>query len=200
PPGDGGQRGQDRQRVGFFACLDPEAVRPGGFQSTRVGQVFTRVRETGRQEDADLHRISRPAQAWALKMMTARSASTPIRTRIGATTVVPRIADGRQCRSSGTSVPASTSSQRTIQPPESTRERTPPMVTRNRTSRTSSSRMKYWSASISRRSLEAASRRERVARSKQAAAPLRPEARKRPPRVQVSLQTGWLLTASKTPV
>src|SRR3982075_3052915 len=33
-----------------------------------------------------------------------------------------------------------------------------------------------------------------------AAEPLRPEARKRPPSIHVSLQIGWLLTLSRTPV
>ena len=97
-------------------------------------------------------------------------------------------------------MPIRTTSQRMIQPPPSTFETSPPSVIKNRAINTSSRMMKYRSASISLPSVIATSRRRRLSSKILAAAPLRPDARKSPPSVQVSLQTGWLLTARSTPV
>jgi phenylacetate-coenzyme A ligase PaaK-like adenylate-forming protein len=63
--------------------------------------------------------ISHEAYAWGLKMMTARSASTPSSTSTGETIAACRSSAGRQWRKRGTSVPTRTTSQRRSPLPES---------------------------------------------------------------------------------
>src|SRR5229473_70586 len=151
---------------------------------------------------------------WALNITAARSASTPSRTRMETTSVsVPARAmtaeppEGsprmRMCPLAATSdapIPTRASNHKGRKGSVGPAVPAAMIVMKNATSSTSSSIEKYPSASCMRPRLNAPFGRYRVRSAIRAAEPLKPDARNRPPSIQVSLQIGWLLTLSSTPV
>ena len=104
------------------------------------------------------------------------------------------------CSTNGTTMQSTTTTHSAIQRGAMKREATAPRLTKKTTRSASSKRLKYRSARESLASALSAWRPSRVRRISAAAATLRLEARNKAPSAQVSLQMGWLLTLSSTPV